>query len=823
MPRVGVCRLSRAGVIALQQEYRKGRWSNVEAFCADRGVHRSVYFDLTKREKWFEMATIEDKLQHFGIKDAADKNYYEYRDFAPKPLTNLPVPTTSFIGRESEIAEVKQWLTSTRLLTLIGSGGCGKTRLSLQVAADLLNDYSDGVWLVELASLSNPAAFISTVVSALGLSEERNRPLIETLIDYLKPKMLLLVLDNCEHLKAACASLAHTLLRSCPQVKILATSREALQIMGETVWRVPSLLRPDPNDLFLGTEESILQLIEYDAVRLFVERARAQRTDFALNKQNGRAVAAVCHRLDGIPLALELAAAWMSSMTVGQIALHLDDCFGLLTRGNATALPRQQTLRALIDWSYELLNNQEKILLQRLSVFVGGWTLEAAEAVCGGDGIVVGRVLHVLTSLVDKSLVVFEEREEEGRYHFLETIRQYARERLAKTEEAQALGGRHRNHFLALAEMAEPQLTGAEQARWLERLEVEHDNLREALAWCKAEEGGAEAGLRLAGALWRFWWVRGYLSDGWAYLAKALERSGAFARTPARAKALSGAGNLVWNQGDYGTARTLYEESLAIRRELGDKLGIAASLGNLGVMAYEQGDYGAARTLYEEGLAIRRELGDKLGIAASLGNLGVVAFYQGDYGAARTLDEESLAIQRELGDKGGIANSLICLGLVAYMQGEYGSARTLYEESLAIKRELGDKLGIAALLGNLGSVAHKQGGSGAARTLYEESMAILRELGDKRVIAYLLEGFADLAKTEGQAERAARLWGAAEALREAIGSPIPPNEREMYKRNVTATREAFAAAWADGGAMTIEQAIEYALKDRMPTGSYGRS
>ncbi len=852
--------------------------------------------------------------------------------------TNLPIQSTSFIGREQEMEDVKRLLGTTRLLTLTGTGGCGKTRLALQVAIEVLENHPDGVWLVELASISEPTLAVQTVATVLGLRDEPGRPLIEILTDYLKSKSLLLLVDNCEHLVAECAFLTNTLLRSCPDLKILATSRAALHVPGEHTWRVPSLLPPDP--AHLPTEEKDLPVIvaEYDAVRLFIDRVAAHRADFYLNSQNARAVAQVCHRLDGIPLALEMAAARTRALTVDQIAARLDNRFRLLTGRSQMAPTRQQTLRALIDWSYDLLTQQEQTLLQHLCIFAGGWSLEAAEKVCSNVGITEEDMIDILTSLVDKSLVVFEERNGVGRYHLLETVRQYAWERLGDGAQLEILRGKHLAYFLAVAAEAKMNLQGAEQQTWLERLEVEHDNLRAALLWCREAEGPIEAGLRLAATLWRFWFVRGYLSEGRTHLETLLSQETAQERTKERGKALSGAaclafsqgdyacahsyyeqslaifqelgdkkgmahslgglgllthmqenyaaarppqeqslalfreldnkpgialallrlGNLAYGQGNYAVARSCYEESLSIRRELGDKRGITAVLSNLGmivddqndydsarslleeclsmrreledrrgiahallclgIVAYNQNDYAGARSFYEGSLAIEHELGNKPGIATALSNLGSVAREQGDYITASSLLQESLSIRRELGDKWGIAFSLFCLGNVAYSQSDYAAAHSLYEESLSVRRELGDKWGIAHSLRNLGRVAYKQDDYAVARSCYEESLVIFQELENKQGMASCLEALARLASTQAQEEQAARLWGTAEALREAFGSPLPPNERAEYDREVAEARralgeDAFTAAWTEGRAMTREQVIVYALAE----------
>jgi predicted ATPase/DNA-binding SARP family transcriptional activator len=575
---------------------------------------------------------------------------------------NLPLQLTRFIGRERQMAEVKQLLGTSRLVTLTGAGGCGKTRLALQVAARMLEHFPEGVWLVELAPLADPALAPQTVATALGVQEAPSQPLLQTLVEQLRPRQLLLVLDNCEHVVGACAQLAEGLLQRCPRLRVLATSREALGIAGETRYRVPSLSVPE------GQRPAALEeLGQYEAVRLFLERAGAVQPGFRLTPANAPGVAEVCRRLDGIPLAIELAAARVNALPVEKIAARLDDRFRLLTSGSRTALPRQQTLRATMDWSYDLLTEAERVLLGRLSVFAGGWTLAAAEAVCAGGGIEEWEVLDLLTRLVDQSLATYEEPQEAGwgprtvpagtggapwgpapgRYRLLETMRQYARDRLLEAGEAAVVRGRHYEWCLALAEEAEPELYGAEQTAWLDRLEREHDNLRAALGWSGAH-GEGKAGLRLGGALRWFWSVRGYWTEGREYLAGLLALPGAEARTAVRAKALHAAGWLAWHPGDFGAARVFDEQGLAIFQELGDKRGSADSLNHLGWVAYEQGDFGTARALLEECLAINRELVCKQGIVKDLEGLAAVAVAQAHseraarlFGAAEGLRELS--------------------------------------------------------------------------------------------------------------------------------------------------------------------------------------
>jgi predicted ATPase/class 3 adenylate cyclase/Tfp pilus assembly protein PilF len=771
---------------------------------------------------------------------------------------NLPLQLTSFIGRERELAEATELLSrdaKQRLVTLTGPGGCGKTRLALQVASELLEDHTDGAWLVRLEDLTDPTLVPQAVATALGVREEPGRAITQTLTSYLERKDTLLVLDNCEQVVAACATLAETLLRSCPGLRILATSREALRVGGETVRRVPSLSLPDPERWLSAGGEPEGNLTQYDAARLFIERALAVDPAFAVTNANAPAVAQICHRLDGIPLAIELAAARVRHLSVVQIMDRLDDRFRLLTGGSRTALPRHQTLRAAVDWSYDLLSEPEQVLLRRLSVFAGGFTLEAVEAICAGEDLDALQVLDLIGQLVDKSLVLSEPQDGGVRYRLLETIRQYGWEHVQRAREDTLLRERHGDLYLELAEQAVAKLTGPAQAEWLSRLEQEHDNLRRVISWCEEQENG-DPGLRLGAALEWFWYVRGHLTEGRKHLASLLALSGAQAGSAARATALNGAGNLAFSQGEYEAARSLYEESLAVRRETGDRQGIAGSLGNLGNVAQQRGDHPAARSLHEECLAIQRELSNQQGIAMSLDNLGLVARQQGDFPAARSLHEESLAIKRELGDRRGMALSLNNLGLVARQLGNYPEARSLHEEGLTIVRELGDRWGIAMSLNNLGNVAWEEGDYPVARSLREESLAVFRELGDRsgmaaslnnlgRVvgeqgdysaarqfheecltilfelgdrggIAESLESLALLGVAQAQMEQVARLLGAAEALRKAIGAPRPTFERTEVDGASAATRTAlgeaaFAAAWEEGRRMSLEEAVEYAL------------
>ena len=748
-------------------------------------------------------------------------------DFAPlKTLSNtpnnLPQQLTSFVGREKPLREVQSLLAKTRLLTLTGAGGAGKTRLGLQVAAEILDTFSGGAYLVELAPLADAALVPQTVASALGVKEQAGQTLTQTLTHYLKAKPLLLVLDNGEHVLEACAALSAALLRACSEVRILATSREPLGIAGEQTYRVPSLSLPDAKAAQGATPES---LQPFEAVQLFIARAQAVNLDFVVTNQNAPALAQICFRLDGIPLALELAAARTRSLALEQINNKLDTRFRLLTGGDRSALPRQQTLRALVDWSYDLLTDAEKTLFARLSVFAGGWHLEGAERVCGFAPLEDWEVLDVLTSLADKSLVTTQEAGGETRYGLLETLRQYGVEKRdaggagSDDEETQT---RHLNYFAGFAEDAEPKLTGPEAAHWLNRLEAEHDNIRAAFDWCAsaASKSDVSAGLRLAVAMGIFWLVRGYLEEGRERVKGIMIVSQSESQTCEplmQARGFGVAGMLASFQGDYKEASELYTEKLLINRMLGDKKGIGQCLGSLGTVAHDQGDYVAAQALFEESLTIFRELGDKESIGYSLFHLGNVAHEQGNHIATRPLYEESLAIFREFGNKKSIGMSLNNLGSVAYNQSDYVTAQMLFEESRAIFRELGDRGGIGLSLFNLGNVSHKQEEYIVAKTLYAESLVVFRELGKKSGISGLLNAFASLGLHAKAFHTAAVLWGASEALRESIGTPIAPNEQAEYEEAVQQARSAlgeaaFARAWSEGRALDTEQAIEYALQ-----------
>jgi len=701
------------------------------------------------------------------------------------------------------------------LLTLTGPGGIGKTRLALQVAATLLDYFPDGIHVVSLAPLSDPKLVPPAIAESVGVREAGDRPVIDTLTDSLHDQRVLLVLDNFEHLLPACSALAHV-LDSCSRVTALVTSRAVLRLTRERAFEVPPLAAPSPQPL-----PDLETVGRYNAVKLFCDRAQAVKAGFALTCENAAAIVEICRRLDGLPLAIELAAARIRVLPPQALLAQLANRLALLTRGALDTPVRHQSLRGAIEWSYTLLDEAEQKLFTRLSVFAGGCTLQAAEAVCDYQEDLPFAMLDGLSSLVDKSLLIVGEQEAthvdaEPHFVMLETIREYALERMAATQETEALRRRHAACFLEMVEDAEPQLVGSEQVTWLARLDSELDNLRAALGWAMAGEEKA-IGLRLAGALWRFWYARGHLTEGRRWLEDFLalaERhhtlTDADSHSPLTAKALIWAAALAMDQGDYGRAEILAEEGLSLSRQRADKWGVALSLNVLGNVAHYQGNGAQAMAMFEEGLALFRELNDTWGVGLSLNNVGMVARLQGDTERAAIVYQESLAMERDLEDLWSIAIVLDNLGEIAQEQSAYEKAMALHEESLALRRELGDLRGIADSLSALALVARKQGNCDRAAILYEESLTLYRKVGDKWRSAVCLEGLAGTAHMYGRMEQAARLFGAASILRDTIGHPLSPTERPEYDRGVAAVRvglgeEAFTAAWAAGSTMSWEE------------------
>jgi non-specific serine/threonine protein kinase len=766
---------------------------------------------------------------------------------------NLSTPPTPLIGREAETAAIKQLLmqSGARMLTLTGPGGTGKTRLAVQVASDLMAEFAHGVWLVPLASINDPGLVASVIAQTLGLKESADLTLTEGLKDYLREKQMLLLLDNFEQIVAA-GPLVAELLSACPKLKTLVTSRAALHLRWEHEFPVPPLAIPD---LLQTTPESLGQS---PAVDLFIQRARAVRPEFALTQENARAVAEICARLDGLPLAIELAAARIKVLTPQAIQQRLDRRLQLLTGGARDLPARQQTIRNTITWSYDLLGESEKILFRRLAVFVGGFTLEATESVCNRGGELEPDTLDTVTSLVDKSLLRQKEQDDgEPRFTMLETIKEYGLEQLKSSGEAQTIRQAHTKFFLDLAQNAEHALTGANQKMWLDRLEMEHNNLRAALRQA-AETGDAETGILLAGALWRFWLMRSHLSEGREWLATILAMTEG-EQTAARAKALIGAATLAQNQSDYDLARKLFEEGLMIYRELGDRSGVAASLTNLGWMAWRQGDYATARALSEEGLALHRESNKPEGIIPALNNLGWIAHYSGDFELAQSLFEECVSLWRNLGEKRDLAFSLTNLGRTTQKLGDTGRAAALLEEALALIRQIGDRqliawascargtvaldegdqpsaetllesgreqfqavgdlYGFAYALNLLGELRYAQGKLSQAKALFSESLSLRWALKDRPGTAETLERLAWVALSENQLKRAVRLMGAAESQRESLGARLGPVERLEFERHSNAAlaglgQQAFAALWNEGRTIEPKQAVAYALGER---------
>ena len=762
------------------------------------------------------------------------------------PQHNLPQRLTSFVGRQKEITTITDLIDQNRLIMLTGVGGIGKTNLCLEVGRLIFKTFPDGVWLVELAPITDPALVPQTAAHTLGVRVTSDRPVFEVLLEFLSKKSCLLILDNCEHVIDSAAHFVETVLQACPHIKILASSREALAVPGEIPYRVPPLSIPNVHQPSLITDWG-----KYDAVRLFVERATTVLPDFQITSANFNALVQICQRLDGIPLAIELAAARVSVLTTEQIAARLDDRFRLLTGGSRTALPRQQTLRALIDWSWDLLTKREQLLLQRLSVFAGGMSLEAVEAICADELLDVYDLLDLLSELVNKSLISVNRKSgQETRYQMLETIRQYAQERLANSGLGATFRERHLVYFRQMAEEAEQALAGPDQANWLNRLETDLDNVRAALSW--AREIDIETGLKVATSLWRFW-ENGYVREGEGWLTQFLGSS-TLITISAKAKAIWVQGRFNVDLANLERAYALAEESLALYQELedqhgivltlmlksysspvldsrkrqaslqecltlfrslGDKLWVADILNWMGFFESELNNYEQAKIYLQESESIFRELGHLAGLAMVLNSFTETALWEGDYASAKTMVKESLAIQESLGPRRS-SISLQLLGRLHFRLGNYQQASTYLEKSLSMLLQSGEKLQSYWVSARLGFLYLRMGELAKAQATFDACQRHFKEAGIIIGVVYALEGLASLAAVQKQAEKAVRLFAWADATREMLENPRPPAAQTAAEHDMALiiemmNKEWVAATKTAGEEMTMEQAIANAL------------
>ena len=742
---------------------------------------------------------------------------------------NLPTQLTSFIGREKEIVEVKKLISANRIVTLTGSGGAGKTRLSLHAGAECLSLFSNGVWFAELAPVTDPALVPQTLLSIFDLREDGLRTALEVLINSLRPKTALLMLDNCEHLIAACAQISEVLLRACPNLKILASSREALGIAGEVPYRVPSLATPDPNHL-----PPLEKLSDVDSMRLFMARATTAKPDFKLTKDNATFVAQICFRLDGIPLAIELAAARVKMLSTEQITLRLDDRFRLLTGGSRTALPRQQTLRAMIDWSYSLLSEPEKTLFRRLAVFVSGWTLEAAESVCGEEGsparfTITERdvrgsgvdILDLLTRLVDKSLVYIEESTGEIRYHRLETIRQYSREKFLETDEVETIRDRHLAFYVKYAESAGEEMRGRARLAWIHGLEAEQDNLRTAMEWGLARN--PQSALRIAVSLPLFWTTGGYSAEGFRWIQQAMagyvEKIGEFEQPSLRGKGLGGLSFLYMSLGDNINGKRVAEESVALFRQSQDKSELAYSLLILAFPLEFLGERLQAEVALMESIAIARSEKNSFVLASALNNLTRVTLdLHGDIEAAERYANEAIRISREAGVEWNVSVAHEMKGLIALHRKDYDEARTLFEKAINGYRETRASFNVIIVKSNLAHMERELGNFAVALEIYRETIVAFRDVAQIGAVAHQLECFGFVALAQDQNERALQLFAAANALREKGGTPMTPDEQVYFDGQLRDVHEKldskrYESIWSIGHNLSMEQAVQMALQE----------
>lgn len=737
-------------------------------------------------------------------------------DFAPLNTletftNNLPTQLTSFIGRQDEINAVTNLLAEHRMVTPTGSGGCGKTRLALEVANHVQANFTDGTWFIELAPIADPALVPQTVIATLNLRQDSVRSGLQVLTDYLRMRNSLLILDNCEHLIESCAQLCEALLRGCPKLKIIATSREALGIGGETPYRVPSLKTASPEHL-----PPLETLATLDSIRLFLDRAAVAKSDFRLTPENARFIAQICYRLDGIPLAIELAAARVKVLSPEQIAGRLDDRFRLLTGGSRTALPRQQTLRAMIDWSYSLLSEAEKVLFRRLAVFAGGWTMEAAEQVCDDEhgGM---EILDLLTRLVDKSLVITEEVAGETRYHRLETIRQYSREKFFETAEVEALRNRHLAYYVQFSEYAEKEIQRRERFLWVQRLKAELDNVRAAMAW--GFEKNPDSALKIAASMIHFWTVGGYSSaEGFRWL-KNLEHFQA--NTPEqsllRAKALCGLSFIYMSLGNNLNAKRLAEESIALYRQSENTEGLAFALRVYAMPLESLGERAQAETALKESLALARIENNDYIVASVLNILARVTIdLYGDVATALQYTEQALRISQEAGIEYTAALAYEIKGVIAVHSGEYETARALFEKAERDFEQVGADFNVLLTKANLAHLERQHGNPQRAFEIYCATIVAFRDVGQIGAVAHQLECFGFLALAQAQYARALQLFAAANALREKGSMLMTPDEQVYFDEQLKIGHEQlgeaeFKKAWESGRAMNMDRAIAYAI------------
>jgi predicted ATPase/class 3 adenylate cyclase len=768
---------------------------------------------------------------------------------------NLPVQLTTFIGREKEMSDIKELLIKTHLLTLIGSGGTGKTRIALQSAAEMIDDFENGVWFVDLAPLLQPELLPQTLAEVLDVSEDPKRDLSETISEFIKDKEMLIILDNCEHLIEAVCKLSEKLLQSSLKLKIIATSREALRITGEQTLSILSLSLPDPEK-----DNTLEKLTKFESVRLFLDRAVAVNQNFKVTDANAKVLAGICHHLDGIPLAIELASARVKVLTLEKINERLNDRFKLLTGGERTALPRQQTLKSLIDWSYDLLSEPEKILWRRLAAFSGGWTMDAAEEVCSGALINKDDILDLLNNLIEKSIIIFDERKD--RYRMLETIKQYGQEKLKEVSEQDLMKNKHLLYYTELAEFIKPKLIGPELKKELNKLEEDYSNYQSALTW-SIEENKRQEGPRLAVVLCKYWHIRGFIFEGRRWLDSVLQQRDDIPK-PILASILNYLGVFDYAQGEYDKAQTELEDALELRKESGDNKSIVDGLNVLGLLAYDKGEFDKAQKLHEECLKLQREIGDKLGIAISINNLGLifqdrknvenekyaqslyneglqlfrefgdtrrtatflhflgnVFFDKKEFDTAKKYYEESLDLFRELGNTRPIAYSLGSLSNLAKNEGDYLKAKSLFEESLSLTEQIGDKMGMSINLTNLGEIFFYLGDYEKSYSLLKKGLTILLELGNHIFISINVLEFVQLILRNNDFATSVVLLGAIEKALSSKGVVFETETLNKYEKTIALlrdklTEEEFNKYMKEGEALSLEKAAETAIRKANP-------